>query len=95
MRLGLAADIDTALEQRSQQDEEAAEEAFSVFNADDDDFVGYPKDLASEAPVIQRVNQIIQRSLELERLTFISSVLRMVCASVIGLTVCCKKPHKR
>ena len=64
MRLGLAADIDTALEQRSQQDEEVAEEAFSVFNADDDDFVEHLKDLASEAPVIQR-NQIIQRSLEI------------------------------
>ncbi|MEK9791659.1 MAG: ATPase, T2SS/T4P/T4SS family [Halieaceae bacterium] len=65
MRLGLAADIDTALEQRSQRDEEAAEEAFSVFNADDDEFVEHLKDLASEAPVIQRVNQIIQRSLEI------------------------------
>ena len=65
MRLGLAADIDAALEQRSLHDEEAAEEAFSVFNADDDEFVEHLKDLASEAPVIQRVNQIIQRSLEI------------------------------
>lgn len=66
LRLGLAADIDSALELRSQQDEESAEDSYALFDADDDEFIEHLKDLASEAPVIQRVNQIIQRALELE-----------------------------
>ena len=66
LRLGLSADIDAALELRSQQEEELAEDAYAFINADDDEFIEHLKDLASEAPVIQRVNQIIQRALEIE-----------------------------
>ena len=66
LRLGLSADIDAALELRSQQEEESAEDAYAFIHSDDDEFIEHLKDLASEAPVIQRVNQIIQRALEIE-----------------------------
>ena len=66
MRLGLAADLDAALELRGQQEDETDEDSLSLINADDDEFIEHLKDLASEAPVIQRVNQIIQRSLEID-----------------------------
>ena len=66
MRLGLAGDLDAALELRGQQEDETDEDSLSLINADDDEFIEHLKDLASEAPVIQRVNQIIQRSLEID-----------------------------
>ena len=66
LRLGLASDIEAALERYTQDDEEDDLDAFSGFEASDDEFVEHLKDLASEAPVIQRVNQIIQRSLDIE-----------------------------
>jgi general secretion pathway protein E len=66
LRLGLAADIESALERYCQTEEEEALESFGAFDINDDEFVEHLKDLASEAPVIQRVNQIIQRSLDIE-----------------------------
>ena len=64
--LGLAADIESALERYCQTEEEEALDTFGAFDVNDDEFVEHLKDLASEAPVIQRVNQIIQRSLDIE-----------------------------
>lgn len=66
LRLGLAADIEAALERYTQDEEEGDLDTFGGFDASDDEFVEHLKDLASEAPVIQRVNQIIQRSLDIE-----------------------------
>ena len=66
LRLGLASDIEAALERYTLDDEEDDLDTFSGFDASDDEFVEHLKDLASEAPVIQRVNQIIQRSLDIE-----------------------------
>ncbi len=66
LRLGLAADIEAALERYTQDEEEDDLDTFSAFDASDDEFVEHLKDLASEAPVIQRVNQLIQRSLDIE-----------------------------
>jgi len=64
--LGMAADIESALERYCQTEEEDALDTFGAFDVNDDEFVEHLKDLASEAPVIQRVNQIIQRSLDIE-----------------------------
>lgn len=66
LRLGLAADIELALERYTHTGEDELDGGFGDFNASDDEFVEHLKDLASEAPVIQRVNQIIQRSLDIE-----------------------------
>ncbi len=66
LRLGLAADIEAALERYSQTDEEDLDRGFGGFDVSDDEFVEHLRDLASEAPVIQRVNQIIQRALDIE-----------------------------
>ena len=66
LRLGVAADIESALERYVQEDEEEETDNFGSFDVNDDEFVEHLKDLASEAPVIQRVNQIIQRSLDIE-----------------------------
>lgn len=66
LRLGLASDIDAALDRYRQIEEVGAEEQFAEFDLGDEEFVEHLKDLASEAPVIQRVNQIIQKSLDLE-----------------------------
>jgi general secretion pathway protein E len=64
--LGMAADIESALERYCQTEEEDTLDTFGAFDVNDDEFVEHLKDLASEAPVIQRVNQIIQRSLDIE-----------------------------
>ncbi|MDB2365497.1 GspE/PulE family protein [Luminiphilus sp.] len=66
LHLGVATDIETALERYTQTDEEEALDSFGAFDVNDTEFVEHLKDLASEAPVIQRVNQIIQRSLDIE-----------------------------
>jgi len=66
LHLGLATDIEAALERYTQTDEEEALDTFGAFDVNDTEFVEHLKDLASEAPVIQRVNQIIQRSLDIE-----------------------------
>ena len=66
LRLGLTADIDAALEQYVETEDEGELDSFGTFDVNDTEFVEHLKDLASEAPVIQRVNQIIQRSLDIE-----------------------------
>ena len=65
LRLGLAADIEAALERYTQDEEEDDLDAFSGFDPSDDEFVEHLKDLASETPVIQMVNQLIQGSMDL------------------------------
>ncbi len=66
LQLGMAADIEAALELYVRGDEEDEVDSLGAFDVNDDEFVEHLKDLASEAPVIQRVNQIIQRSLDIE-----------------------------
>jgi general secretion pathway protein E len=64
MALASAQDIEQALKvylADEQSDFEQAAEAY----VNDDEFVEHLKDLASETPVIQLVNQLIQRSLDL------------------------------
>ena len=64
MALASAQDIEQALKvylADEQGDFEQADEAY----VNDDEFVEHLKDLASETPVIQLVNQLIQRSLDL------------------------------
>ena len=65
LRLGLAADIEAALERYTQDEEEGDLDAFNGFDSSNDEFVEHLRDLASEAPVIQRVNQLIQSSMDL------------------------------
>lgn len=67
IHLGLEADVAAALAQRQVGDESNTEEEGDTFNADlnDDEFVEHLKDLASEAPVIRLVNQIIHKALDL------------------------------
>ncbi|MEZ5572082.1 MAG: ATPase, T2SS/T4P/T4SS family [Halioglobus sp.] len=64
--LGLESDISRAISRHS-QDEEAPEEYLDdrFSGQSDDDFIEHLKDLASEAPVIRLVNQIIHRALDL------------------------------
>ncbi|MEM9255515.1 MAG: ATPase, T2SS/T4P/T4SS family [Pseudomonadota bacterium] len=63
--LGLESDILRAIDQRQQVDEE--EESFEdqYGGQSDDEFIEHLKDLASEAPVIRLVNQIIHRALDI------------------------------
>lgn len=81
LRLGLASEIQAALERYSRTDEEELGDGLNGLGASDDEFVEHLKDLASEAPVIQRVNQLIQRSLDLEasdiHLEFLDDGLRL------------------
>ncbi len=60
--VALESDIDKAL---TASDEEVDEEEASGFELDANDFVEHLKDLASEAPVIRMVNQIIGRVTDL------------------------------
>ena len=63
--LGLESDINVAL-QRLTVDEGEQEESGSIDQyAGDEEFIEHLRDLASEAPVIRLVNQIIHRSLDL------------------------------
>ena len=63
--LGLESDISTAL-MRLMHHEEAAEDAGAIDQyAGDEEFIEHLRDLASEAPVIRLVNQIIHRALDL------------------------------
>lgn len=66
IQLGLESDILAALQKYSAPEEEeaAAEESFGAY-ANDQEFIEHLKDLASEAPIIRLVNQIIHRSLDL------------------------------
>lgn len=66
MLLGLEADITAALARYIEQVEPSVdEEAVSQHFEGDAEFVEHLKDLASEAPVIRLVNQIIHRALDL------------------------------
>ena len=64
--LGLESEILAALQKHtvSGEDDATDEEAFDVY-ADDQEFIEHLKDLASEAPIIRLVNQIIHRALDL------------------------------
>jgi len=66
LHLGLESDILVALQKHSASSEEEAEVDDSAdLYADDQEFIEHLKDLASEAPIIRLVNQIIHRSLDL------------------------------
>ena len=65
LKLGVAADIEAALKLYFQSDEEDEVDSLSAFDVNDAEFVEHLKDLASETPVIQLVNQLIQRSMDL------------------------------
>ena len=65
LQLGVAADIEAALKLYFQSDEEDEVDSLSTFDVNDAEFVEHLKDLASETPVIQLVNQLIQRSMDL------------------------------
>ncbi|WP_211343616.1 GspE/PulE family protein [Neptunomonas concharum] len=65
--IGLDADISSALQKYLQVADDAVEsdEVVSDSFAGDDEFIEHLKDLASEAPVIRLVNQIIHKALDL------------------------------
>ncbi|KZX55054.1 type II secretion system protein GspE [Halioglobus sp. HI00S01] len=64
--LGLESDINRALQLYLQQDE-SEDEVFDQFGGQsDDEFIEHLKDLASEAPVIRLVNQIIHRAVDMQ-----------------------------
>lgn len=67
VHLGLEADVSSALSirQGSANDEYDDESDSHMGGVEDDEFVEHLKDLASEAPVIRLVNQIIHRALDL------------------------------
>jgi general secretion pathway protein E len=64
--LGLESDILTALQKHTQEtDPDVLEEESSGSYRDDQEFIEHLKDLASEAPIIRLVNQIIHRALDM------------------------------
>ncbi|WP_041523949.1 GspE/PulE family protein [Gilvimarinus agarilyticus] len=66
VHLGLESDVANALNARqTTEDTEEEDDDASLAGIDDDEFVEHLKDLASEAPVIRLVNQIIHRALDL------------------------------
>ena len=65
VQLGVAADIEAALKLYVQGDEEDEPDRLDSSDGNDAEFVEHLKDLASETPVIQLVNQLIQRALDL------------------------------
>ena len=67
LRLGTDTDIGRALEQMlaSESGEEGEGEFDPELQAADDEFIEHLRDLASEAPVIRLVNQLIHRALDL------------------------------
>ncbi|QFU76712.1 type II secretion system protein GspE [Halioglobus maricola] len=63
--LGLESDVNRALQLYIQQGEDDEEEGFDQFGGQsDDEFIEHLRDLASEAPVIRLVNQIIHRAVD-------------------------------
>ena len=62
----MRSDIDAALDRYRDDDLSAEEDLDATWEVGGEDFVEHLRDLASEAPVIQRVNQIIQSSLEID-----------------------------
>jgi general secretion pathway protein E len=64
--LGLESDINKAIQGYLQGDEDEEESLNDHFSGQsDDEFIEHLKDLASEAPVIRLVNQIIHRALDM------------------------------
>ena len=93
LRLGLVADIDAALDRYLEREDEAQESGFNLFDGGDDEFVEHLKDLASEAPVIQRVNQIIQSARWILRRPMCTwSTLMTACACATALMACLQDP---
>ena len=66
LRLGLLSDIESVMAGYATSSQSQTDSEVSQFDLGGQDFVEHLRDLASEAPVIQKVNQIIQRALELE-----------------------------
>jgi len=66
LRLGLESEIVTALQKYTEttQSDEGQDEFLDAY-ADDHEFIEHLKDLASEAPIIRLVNQIIHRAVDL------------------------------
>ncbi len=66
LHLGLETEILAALQKhtRSSGEEEEGEETLDLY-ADDQEFIEHLKDLASEAPIIRLVNQLIHRAVDL------------------------------
>jgi len=65
--LGLESDIGKAIQKYLEDTGEAEESEENVFGErGDDDFIEHLRDLASEAPVIRLVNQIIHRALDMK-----------------------------
>ena len=64
---GLETDISKALEARDQSSDDAEDDEFGdrFSGQSDDEFIEHLKDLASEAPVIRLVNQIIHRAVDI------------------------------
>ena len=67
VKLGLESDILGALQKytvEAEQESQGSDEGYDSY-ADDEEFVEHLKDLASEAPIIRMVNQIIHKALDL------------------------------
>ncbi|MGD9858594.1 MAG: GspE/PulE family protein [Marinobacterium sp.] len=66
LKLGLETDIIAVMQRYAEQQsvEGEADEAFDSFGGDEE-FIEHLRDLASEAPVIRQVNQIIHRALDM------------------------------
>ncbi len=64
-RVGLISDIQTALNERYPVDDAESEETDGRVADDRVEDIAHLRDMASEAPVIRRVNQLIARALEL------------------------------
>ncbi|MFD2112804.1 type II secretion system ATPase GspE [Thiorhodococcus fuscus] len=62
--VGLPTEIESAIEQLYEKVEEEPAEAESEFGDFDEEDIEHLKDLASEAPVIRMVNQLIQKAVE-------------------------------
>lgn len=66
LQLGLAADVALALQDADADDQISDPDPLAGQVEYDDEFVEHLRDLAREAPVIQRVNQVIQRAMDLD-----------------------------
>lgn len=66
LKLGLESEILAVMQRYSEQQsaEDEVEDSFDSFGGDEE-FIEHLKDLASEAPVIRRVNQIIHQALDM------------------------------
>ena len=88
LQLGAAGDIEAALKLYVQGDQVDELDSAGPSDVNDAEFVEHLKDLASETPVIQLVNQLIQRSLIQARRTFILNPSKRGSASATASTVC-------